>query len=133
MKSSGGIVVVQWCPVVELMTSVLKSTITPNNILQALAHVFNLCLSCVEYISVLKLQKSFQFLKKGSLIEVNNYRPISWLPAMSKVLEKIMHRCVTSFLIQQNFFFRFQFGFRKNHSTSLATTLLTEYIHSRSV
>ena len=39
-----------------------------------------------------------------------------------------MHRRVTSFLTQQNFFFKFQFGFRKNHSTSLANTFLTEYI-----
>ena len=39
-----------------------------------------------------------------------------------------MHRRVTSFLTEQNFFFKLQFGFRKNHSTSLANTLLTEYI-----
>ena len=39
-----------------------------------------------------------------------------------------MHRRVTSFLTQQNFFFKLQFGFRKNHFTNLANTLLTEYI-----
>ena len=35
-----------------------------------------------------------------------------------------MHRCVTFFLIQHNLFFKFQFGFQKNHSTSLANSAL---------
>ena len=110
----------------EIPSSVLKST--PDNILQALAHIFNLSLSRGEYISAFKIAKIVPVFKKGNPTEVNNYRPISLLPVMSKVLEKIMHRRVTSFLTQQNFFFKLQFGFRKNHSTSLANTLLTEYI-----
>ena len=110
----------------EIPSSVLKST--PDNILQALAHSFNLSLSCGEYISAFKIAKVVPVFKKGNPTEVSNYRPISLLPVMSKVLEKIMHRRVTSFLTQQNLFFKFQFGFRKNHSTSLANTLLTEFI-----
>ena len=110
----------------ETLSSVLKST--PDNILQALAHIFNLSLSCGEYISAFKVAKVVPVFKKGSPTEVNNYRPISLFPVSSKVLEKIMHRRVTSCFTQQNFFFKFQFGFRKNHSPSLANTLLTEYI-----
>ena len=96
--------------------------------LQAVAHVFNLSSSCGKYIPVFKIAKVVPVFKKGNPTEVNNYRPISLLSVMSKVLEKIMHRRVTSFLTQLNFFFKLQFGFRKNHSTSLANTLLTEYI-----
>ena len=99
-----------------------------GNILQALAHIFNLSLSCGEYISAFKVAKVVPVFKKGNPTEVNNYRPISLLPVMSKVFEKIMHRRVTLFLTQQNFFFKLQFGFRKNRFTSLANTLLTEYI-----
>ena len=57
--------------------------------------------------------------KIGSPTEVNNYRPISLLSVMSKVLEKIMPRRLTSFLTQQNFFFKFQFGLEENHSTGM--------------
>ena len=115
LKSSSGID--------EIPSSVPKSA--PENILQALAHIFNLSLSCGEYISAFKIAKVVPVFKRGYPTEVNNYRPISLLPVMSKALENIMHRRVTSFLTQQNFIFKLQFGFRKNHSTSLANTLLT--------
>ena len=47
---------------------------------------------------------------------------------MSKILEKLMYNRVVLFLKKQNFFYKYQFGFRKNHSTSHATSLLIENI-----
>ena len=57
-----------------------------------------------------------------------NCRPISILPVMSKIWEKLMYARVISFLNQQNLFNNFQFGFRKNHSTSHACSLIIEEI-----
>ena len=57
-----------------------------------------------------------------------NYRPISLLPVMSKILEKLMYVRLISFLNQQNFFNNFQFGFIKNHSTSHACSFMIEEI-----
>ena len=39
-----------------------------------------------------------------------------------------MYNRVVLFLKKQNFFYKYQFGFRKNHSTSHATSLLIENI-----
>ena len=48
---------------------------------------------------------------------------------MSKILEKLIYnRVVLLFLKKQNFFYKYQFGFRKNHSTNHATSLLIENI-----
>ena len=47
---------------------------------------------------------------------------------MSKILEKLIYNRVVLFLKKQNFFYKHQFGFRKNYSTSHATSLLIENI-----
>ena len=47
---------------------------------------------------------------------------------MSKILEKLVYNRVISFLNKQNFFYKYQFGFKKNYSTFHAISLLTENI-----
>ena len=79
-----------------------------------------------KFITAFKKAKVIPVFKKGRHKDVANYRPISLLSVMSKILEKIMYVQVISFLNQQNFFNNFQFGFRKNHSTSHACSLMIE-------
>ena len=64
----------------------------------------------------------------GNVTNVSNYRPISLLCAMSKILEKLMYNRIISFLNKQNFFYKYKFGFKKNHSTLHAIFLLIENI-----
>ena len=45
-----------------------------------------------------------------------NYRPISLLTTMSKVLEKIVYKCVYAFLQETEQLYVNQFGFREAHS-----------------
>ena len=59
---------------------------TPDNILWVIAHIFNLSLSNGEFINAFKLVKVVPVFKKGSTYDVNNYRPISLLPVLSKIL-----------------------------------------------
>ena len=66
--------------------------------------------------------------KKGDASDINNYRPISVLSNISKILEKIMYRRVISFLNRHNFVFENQFGFRKKCFTSQAISLLINSI-----
>ena len=66
--------------------------------------------------------------KKGQKTNVNNYRPIGLLPVLSKILEKILYNRQYSFLSQSNFCYDLQFGFRKNHSTRHAATVMVENI-----
>ena len=90
----------------------LKSS--PDNIIMALSHIFNLT---GKVISDFKIAKIIPLYKKGDASDINNYRPVSLLSNISKILEKTMYRKVISFLNRHNFFFENQFGFRKKCST----------------
>ena len=94
-----------------IRTSALKNL--PDNILTALSHVVNLSLSQGIFFPCFKTAKIISVFKKDSATDVNNYRPISLLPAMSKILEKVMYKRVMSLLTQQKFFYDRQFSFRK--------------------
>ena len=48
---------------------------------------------------------------------MDNYRPISLLSCISKILEKIVALRLTSFLTECNILSNWQFGFRSQHST----------------
>ncbi len=51
-----------------------------------------------------------------------NYRPISLLPVLSKVLEKIASEQLMHYLETNNYLSPLQFGFRQNLSTESAIT-----------
>jgi len=71
-----------------------------------------------------KLAKVIPIYKNNNQHEFSNYRPISLLPALSKVLEKVIHMRVYTFLTKENTLFSSQYGFRHGHSTSQAHTEL---------
>ena len=51
---------------------------------------------------------------------MNNYRPISILSHLNKIYETIISKQIKSFLQKHNILYKFQFGFRENHSTDHA-------------
>ncbi len=53
---------------------------------------------------------------------MTNYMLISILPFISKVMEKIIHKRVSSFLNENDLLYQHQYGFRKGHSTTDAVT-----------
>ena len=53
----------------------------------------------------LKISKVILIYKSGAKSEVNNYRPISLLPVLSKVFEKVLHKKITSPLSKNILFF----------------------------
>ena len=57
-----------------------------------------------------------------------NYRPVSVLPVFSKLLERLMYKRITEFINENDVLYNLQFGFRKNHSTTIALTLLHDKI-----
>ena len=48
---------------------------------------------------------------------LSNYRPISLLPSVSKILENVLHKEVYNFLMHQGIFYTSQYGFRSGHFT----------------
>ena len=66
--------------------------------------------------------------KAGDRSLFTSYRPISILPSFSKFLEKVVYNRLYNFLSKLEILCNNQFGFRKNHSTSLALIDLYEKI-----
>ena len=97
-------------------------------IAHSLADSFNECMVSGIYPDVLKIAEVIPLHKGGSKLELGNFRPISILSPINKVFEKILHKRLISFWEKFNLFTASQFGFKKDHSTNLAITLLYETI-----
>jgi len=83
-----------------------------------MAKLFNLSVSLGTFPSCLKVARVIPIFKAGNTSSPGNYRPISTLPIMSKIFEKLMYRQLIVFLKSMNILSPCQFGFRKNCSTS---------------
>ena len=104
-----------------------------RNIAAPLEHIFNLSLSAGCCPDLLKLAKVIPVYKKDDPTQVTNYRPISLLPCISKILEKIVYKRLDSFLSLNKILNSAQFGFRKKFSTDFAIAkLLDKVINSLS-
>ena len=66
--------------------------------------------------------------KSKDRLDKNNYRPISLLITMSKVLEKLVHKRTYSFLERTGQIFPSQYGFRTKHSCEQAVAELLSQI-----
>ena len=88
-----------------------------NFIENPLLHIFNCSLKMGIVPDLLKIAKVIPIYKGGDSSEMNNYRPISLLSNFAKILEKIVHNKLTSFIESKNVMSSSQFGFRKKHST----------------
>ena len=110
----------------------------PNKILKLvsehisipLSHIFNACLNQGIFPTILKKAKITPIHKAGDKAEAGNYRPISILPTLSKLLEKLVHNQATNFLERFKLLQENQFGFQKNNTTCDAITHTLEILYS---
>ena len=91
-----------------------------DQILNHLATICNLSFSTGVFPAILKTAKVIPIRRKNSKLEVSNYRPISLLSNIDKILEKLMHSRLTEFLEGKQILYYRQFGFRKDFSTNHA-------------
>ncbi|CAK1588609.1 unnamed protein product [Parnassius mnemosyne] len=66
--------------------------------------------------------------KKANPSSFSEYRPISILPFLSKVLERLVQQQINSFCLRNNILNPFQSGFRSGHSTTTALLKITDDI-----
>ncbi len=98
-------------------------------VLKPLTHVINMAIEKKEFPNELKIAKVVPIFKnKGENADTGSYRPISLLPTISKVLEKIMNHQITEYMTSNNYWTPNQFGFRKNHETNHAVIQAINYI-----
>ena len=97
-------------------------------IVNPLTIVFNKSLEESVFPNSMKNADTVPLFKCQSNIDCNNYRPISLLITISKLLEKVMYNRTIQFLDKHKLVFISQYGFRKKHSCSDAIMILTSEI-----
>ena len=96
------------------------------SIASSLTTIFNLSLSLGSFPGLWKKAKVSPIFKDGSLFDRSNYRPISVLAILSKILELHVHISFYNFLTENDLLSDSQFGFRKSRSCELAVTDLID-------
>ena len=69
--------------------------------------------------------------KKGDSPLLINYRPISLLPTISKILERIIYNQMYEHFNNKNVLAAQQYGFRKLHSTEYAVVKLIDHVNKQ--
>ena len=98
----------------DISNILLKEIIDP--LAKVLVKVFNKSMVTGVFPSVMKLAEIVPLYKSKEHYLENNYRPISLLMTISKILEKIIYTRVYSFLQDTGQIYDNQYGFRANHS-----------------
>ena len=100
-------------------------------IVKPLTYIFNQSFLTGIIPSQLKIALITPIFKAKNKEKFSNYRPISVLPCFSKILERLMYNRMEKYLNKVKILFHSQYGFRKNHSTNLATMeLVTKILQS---
>ncbi len=102
----------------NLGANILK--MTSLYITHTITHICNLSIKTNTFPDVWKEAKIIPLFKKNSTQDLNNYRPISILPILSKILEKHVALYLYQFLHSHELLTSRQSGFRAKHSCETA-------------
>ena len=112
------------CGFDEISPQILK--LSAPFIADSITYLLNLCLSKNYFPDEFKYAKIIPLHKKGDVSDINNYRPISLLPVISKVLEHHIHIHLTTFIEKYQLLNENQSGFRKHHSCETTLCKITD-------
>ena len=79
-------------PLTNIINKALRQSVVPDN---------------------LKIAKMIPLFKSGSLNSIDNYRPISVLPTVSKLMERVVYNQLSEYLEQKGLLSESQYGFQK--------------------
>ena len=88
--------------------------------------ILNLSIATQIFPKQFKLAKISPIHKKGSTSDKQNYRPISILPILSKIIERHAADHLKLYLESNQLLYKYQSGFRKNHSCETALTCIID-------
>ena len=93
-----------------------------------LCHVINMSLTSGVVPAGMKDARVTPLFKKGSRLDCGNYRPVSILNVLSKILERAVHGQLVSYLTRGGILTESQSGFRPGFSADTCLLGLSEYI-----
>ena len=97
--------------------SVFVLKLCAHEITPSITYLMNLSLISGQFPKQWKIAKIIPIHKSGDKDTPSNFRPISLLPCVSKILERIVQRQIVSYLHKHNILSPAQSGFRAKHST----------------
>ena len=100
--------------------------LSANIIAPSLVYIINKSITSGTFPSVWKEAKVKPLFKSGDKDDINNYRPISILPTVSKLIEKWVDVNFSLFLNNFSLLHKSQSGFRAKHSTESAMILMVD-------
>ena len=112
----------------SIPASVAKATI--QSYIKPLTSLINSSFENGLFPDELKLTTVIPIFKNGDKTDVTNYRPISVLSFFSRIFEKTINNCLIKFIDKHGIIHKYQFGFRKSHSTSHAIISIVEKINN---
>lgn len=95
-------------------------------LIQPITSIINKSISQLTVPAQLKQARVVPIQKTKGDLSVNNYRPISILPALSKLLERTVYNQFMDHITEHNILSPSQFGFRPGHSTQDALLYASE-------
>ncbi|KAK3575061.1 hypothetical protein QTP86_019760 [Hemibagrus guttatus] len=118
------------CPLDPIPLAMLQ-TISPD-LLPFITTVINGSLTSGHVPTVFKKARVIPILKKPALelSDISNYRPVSLLSFLSKILERVLCNQLSDYLMQINLHDPNQSGFKAAHSTETALLAVTEKLHA---
>ena len=100
------------CKIIKLAAPVISDSLTL---------ICNQAITLSSFPDEWKIARVVPLYKNGQRNIPGNYRPISVLPAISEIMERILHDQLYNYLTKFDLFSDTQFGFRKFHSTASAS------------
>ena len=105
--------------------------LTIEHIKKPLRKIFNASFSIGYFSNLLKIARVGPIFKSGNSNTLSNYRPISILPYISKIIEKIMYNYrLCNYLTKYNLLTFSQHGFSASSSTTTALVDVMSYINA---
>ena len=111
------------CGVDGITARLLKAS--GDAIVPPLVYIFNRSIDTGSFPDAWKIARVTPLHKDGNLNNMNNYRPISVLPVVSKIFERLVHDQTYKYVSDAGILTDRQSGFRKRHSTG---TCLVEFL-----
>ena len=93
-----------------------------------LDHIINLSLEHGVFPEKCKISRTVPVFKAGQPTNLSNYRPISCLPVLSKIIEKVVAMQLFNYVDSNNILYNLQFGFQPGKSTVHPLIHLVDYI-----
>ena len=99
----------------SIFLNISKAYVTP-----ILCDLFNKCFEAGIFPNSFKVACITPIFKKGSNMDIKNYRPVAVLPTLSKLFESLMYKRIQCYFENSGFLNPHQYGFRKQRNTELA-------------